>query len=64
MLLGVLSWLGNGCKNTDNMTFSLTDDGQEGHYYELPAQPSAATPWLYVNADVLVDVKPGSAFKD
>lgn len=35
------SWLGDGCKGTDNMTFSLTNDGQEGHYYEQLAELSA-----------------------
>lgn len=56
MLLGALSWLGDGCKSTDNMTFSLTDDGQEAHYYELPAQLCAGvTLWLYVDTDVFLD---------
>lgn len=49
------SWLGDGCKSTDNMTFSLTDDGQEGHYYELLAKLSAdVTLWLYGDADVFL----------
>lgn len=56
VLLWMLSWLGDGCKSTDNMTFSLTDDGQEGHYYELLAQLSAAvTLWLYVDTDDSLD---------
>ena len=41
-------------KSTDNMTFSLTDDGQEGHYYELFTKLSAL--WLNVDADVFQDL--------
>lgn len=37
------------------MTFSLTDDGSEGHYYELSAWPSAGVKlWLYVDADAVL----------
>ena len=47
------SELGDGCKSIDNMTFSLTDNGQEGRYYELLAQLCAGvTLWLEVDADV------------
>ena len=52
------SWLGDGCKGTDNMTFSLTNDGQEGHYYEQLAELSAGpTLWLYMDADIFSDFK-------
>lgn len=44
---------GDGCKSTDNMTFSLTNDGQEGHYYELLSTLSAGvTLWLFKDVDV------------
>lgn len=49
------SWLGDGCKSFDKMTFSLTDDGQEGHYFELLAKLSPAAGVIQVRSDVRVN---------
>lgn len=48
------SWLGDGCKSTDKMTFSLMNDGQGGHYFELLAKLCADTVvWFCMGAGVL-----------
>lgn len=48
------SWLGDGCKSTDKMTFSLMNDGQGGHYFELLAKLCAdTTVWFCMAAGVL-----------
>jgi len=44
------SWLGDASKSTDNMTFSLTDDGQEGRYDERWAQAALKCAYAWTEA--------------